>query len=509
MRELLRSTFLTASADDRPGAIYNCTHLDASGYTFEIAEDQKLWSMIRDFYRAHGHAPEGRTIRDHFKALRDDGPLDRFEQIVNLRPVYGGDFIKGLEGLLRAKRERDLLNIFREATQIVQGGFKVKGPRGKEDLLQGPEDALRYVMSSGHRDILHQGGVKRSGDGLRDTADFVERYKKIQADPRAGVGVMSGIQQLDVTLSGARKGELWTHAAFTGHLKSTLLLNWFYNTVVYLGNSVVYFSLEMPYIQVRNLLMAMHSLHPKFNDARMGLGLQGSETIPVGLPYKGIREASLTPEEEEFLFQHVIADLDNCPDYGVLQIEQSDPGKSKYTVSDMRVRAELLFSAHPFQAIGIDHAGLPSPEGAYAGTTEKTNEVVRDSKRLAMDFDRGRGIAVINLFQINREGYSSALKIVEKSGSYAQGPYNLTHLSYANECERSSDVVSASYLDDRLRAEAKGLMQNLKTRDDGAFENFFVAVDWRTRRLLTCLDDPPKPAAPAPGGRRIEAADVL
>ena len=31
------------------------------------------------------------------------------------------------------------------------------------------------------------------------------------------------------------------------------------------------------------------------------------------------------------------------------------------------------------------------------------------------------------------------------------GKYNLTHLSYANEAERSSDVVTATWVDEELR----------------------------------------------------------
>ena len=94
-----------------------------------------------------------------------------------------------------------------------------------------------------------------------------------------------------------------------------------------------------------------------------------------------------------------------------------------------------------------------------------------------MGFNRGMGIAVVGLFQISREGFRSA----EKNG----GRYNLTHLSYANEAERSSDIVTATWIDDELRKLNRAIFMCLKTRDTKPFDRVPVRVEFACRRMLT------------------------
>jgi hypothetical protein len=143
----------------------------------------------------------------------------------------------------------------------------------------------------------------------------------------------------------------------------------------------------------------------------------------------------------------------------------------------MRTRGELLHIKTPFDMIMVDHAGLLSSRKRYGNTTESLNEVLRDLKKLALSFNRGSGISVVGLFQISREGYKTA----HKNG----GRYNLTALSYANECERSADVVTASYVDDDLKAMNRALFQCLKSRDHEPFPMTPVRVEYNNRRLVT------------------------
>jgi len=253
-------------------------------------------------------------------------------------------------------------------------------------------------------------------------------------------------------------------------------MNWHYNQAIYYKHSSILFSLEMPYKQVRNIIVSMHTGHEKFQKVRAKMGIKKS------LEYEKIRDGELSADEKGFLFDHVIADLDDdSNNYGHIHIEVSDPDKSDFTVADLRSKAELLYSKDPgIKMITVDHAGLMQSRGKYGGTTERLNEVLRDLKRLAMSFNRGMGIAVIALFQISREGYKSA----EKSG----GRYNLTHLSYANEAERSSDIVTAGWVDTELRESNLVKFQCLKSRDQAPFKDFYSGVLWQNRRIYTTTD---------------------
>ena len=159
-------------------------------------------------------------------------------------------------------------------------------------------------------------------------------------------------------------------------------------------------------------------------------------------------------------------------------MEVADPDKSDFTIADLRAKAELLHSKDPaISTLFIDHAGLMSSRHRHNSTTERLNEVLRDLKRMSMSFNKGAGIAVVGLFQLSREGFRAA----EKNG----GRYNLTHLSYANEAERSSDVVTAGWVDEELRERNLVKFMCLKARDHAPFPPFYSRVAWPCRRIST------------------------
>ena len=489
MKFLLRSTFVGGPSDDKELTFRNFLTFDDSGLGFDVPEDNELWEFTRDFTRTHNHSPELRTLRSHFEALKKPEPIDRLEIISGLKPLYKGDFIKRLEEKAEDRRVRLVQDLLRKAGQIVQTGIEFKEGHTSK-ILKGPIDAVRFIITKSHDIVTPTNSARLSGEVLGDGEDFKAEYERVENDPMAGVGQFTGIKQLDQALKGAQRYELWTHAAFTGGLKSTLMLNWAYNQAVYMKYDSCIFSLEMPYKQCRRILYAMHSMHGKFQDVRIGLGIQRHPGPVVGLEYDKIRDGELSLSEKTFLIQHVIPDFQSG-EYGKIHIEVSDPDKSDFSVLDLKSKAELIYSKSPFSLLFVDHAGLMSPRKWIPSTTERLNEVIRDLKRLAMNFNRGQGMAVVDLFQISREGFKAAEKIAEKSnGSFGGGPYNLTHLSYANECERSSDIVTASYIDDNLRSQNRVLIQSLKTRDRAPFQNFFSRVEWSCRRILTSDEVP-------------------
>ena len=62
--------------------------------------------------------------------------------------------------------------------------------------------------------------------------------------------------------------------------------------------------------------------------------------------------------------------------------------------------------------------------------------------------------------------------------------------SYANEAERSSDIVTATWVDDELRQQGMCQFQCLKSRDQAPFEPFWARIEWPCRRMLSCNDIP-------------------
>lgn len=326
---------------------------------------------------------------------------------------------------------------------------------------------------------------------LLQTEDVVwERIQKIQEDGEE--------QTFDLSVPGPAN---FVANGFITH-NSTWALNWAYNQAIFYRHDSLFFSLEMPYAQCRRILYSIHSMHPKFRDVRRKLGLQNDPLMDVGIPYQHLRDGTLSewhPQAKTFFAEFVVPDMNGRPvvqhpdfdcDYGKIHIEVADPDKDEFTITDLRTKAETIFAQNPFALLFVDHAGLMSPRRRHKGTTEDLNEVIRDLKKLALGFNRGQGMAVVGLFQINREGYKNALKLKEKTG---KALYNLTGLSYANEAERSADIVTATWVDEELQSQNRVQFQCLKSRDQKPFDLFYARVEWPCRRLLSCFDVPRTP----------------
>lgn len=491
MKSLLRSTFIASKDDRKDLAMRNYLHLMQSGLGFEVTADNVLWEFIRRFVQAHNHVPDIKTIRLHFKHVREDTVVDRLDELSHLESRTQGDFQTVLNTKAEERRQRVVSELLKDAAIIVQQGMEIDQGRGKDPLLvKGSVAAIKYVLDRSHEITTPTLGTRLSGEVTSDGDDFLAEYERVEADPLAGVGQFTGLPQCDNALAGAHRHELWVHAAYTGGLKSTFMLNWAYNQAVFFFHDSLIFSLEMPYEQCRRILYAIHSAHPKFRKIRHKLGLQSDPKATIGLPYDNIKKGTLhewNANAKQFL-KIVVADFNNPKNkYGKIHIEVADPDKSDFTVADLRQKAELIYSDSPFQSIFVDHVGLMAPRKWVSSTTDRLNEIIRDLKRLAMSFRRGQGIAVIALFQIGRRGFQEAKKKKEKTGIAG---YDLTHLSYANEAERSADIVTTSWVDEELEKENKVQFQNLKTRDTKKFEVFWARVEWPCRRLLPCYEVP-------------------
>ena len=477
MKTLLRSTFQVKPTENLDFALQNYNLVRSSGLKFESPEDSAIWKYVIDFVRDHQHIPNIGTLRNHFDRIQEHTVSDRLEMLSLDRPKVQGDFRVHLNSLVEDKRLRRMNQILADARSILTTGIQVKEGK-KTRVMKGPVDSVRYILDNSQEVVAPITGERLSGDVPNDGKDFWEEYERVEADPTAGMGQFCGIEQIDTAIRGAKKQELWLHAAFTGGMKSTFALNWAYNQAVYYKFSSCFFSIEMPYKQCRRIIYAMHSGHEKFDKTRpKGKG----DEVTV----QRIQFGELSKKARKFMKEYVIPDF-NDPEnnYGSIHIEVADPDKEAIKVADIRSRAETLFAKKPFQTLFLDHALLVAPRKWVASTTERLNEVLRDCKRMAMNFNRGEGMAVVCLFQISREGYKTAMKRGDKDPD-KRGEYDLTNLSYANEAERSSDIVTATWIDDDLKRESLVKFQCMKTRDHAPFERFTASVDWNVRRIKT------------------------
>jgi hypothetical protein len=442
--------------------------------------DKIILHFVGDLFDRTHSIPSFDLLVQHFKSLQDAGDgngaagVARLSQCVvavdgkaSAIPFLGGNDFRYQLDRFKADLMRDVTStMLLQASTILTSGAQDR----KGEKLIGPDAALDYIIST-IREL--QGSLKRGaieGSFRRDAYLVMKQYTHLKSHPEDTVGVLTGINKLDVAHRGVRPGQLCLVAGFTSHLKTTLCLNWLYKAAVLFGRNVAIASLEMPVEDLRTSLYVMHSGHQRFAD-------QGFKP----LDYSRVTTGTLSPEEELF-FDAVIADFENSNDYG--EIFYKEP-ESSITIQEIQRWAEGKNRTSQLDMLLIDYLGLVDPGKGVSSldSVAGLNKTIRQAKMLAMTFANGRGIPIVSPFQTNREG----LKEAEKNG----GRYKITALAGSNEAERSSDLIYYTYVDDTLRNSRELLVGNLKARKAALItEPFRVFADPSTT-MIDNLDQAP------------------
>lgn len=255
---------------------------------------------------------------------------------------------------------------------------------------------------------------------------------------------------------------------------TTLAVNYFYNNLYKFGKNLFYTILEMPYRQLRRQIFIVHSSHGKFvsewnhEDRKNNVP---EDKCYTGLNYQSVRDGVLTPLELK-RFKIVAQDFQaTCK--GKAYIWR--PGESDTTVEDIKRKSEMFHNKHSCDGIIIDHLGLVKPKNRVNDTVANLNSAVAEARQLALSFGRGKTVPVFGLFQLNRQGKMRADK--------ADGAYDISAISYANEVEKSADVISYTYLNEELRRQGKFYMGCLKNRDGAFFEKMVGKIMWNSKRM--------------------------
>ncbi len=375
---------------------------------------------------------------------------------------------------------------FTGSTRLIQAQTEAIVANGEKQVWDLILESGKRIGATSNHGFYTLEGWKSLGD--LKPGDFIATQKELQSSGfEVGTGDIRWDRVSDITFRGVEMTydlSVPRHHSFVANgivtHNTTFALNWCYNLVTRYKSNVLYVSLEMPYKQLRDKIYAIHSTHPKF--AHYGKGLD----------YEKIKYGLLDPTEERW-FQEVANDfggsvvevksaddlqpnpLLNSSDYGSFHVVSPE---DDVNMDDIRAMAELKHQEEEIHMVVIDHGLLVEARKKKRNkdTTSEMNSVLRDAKqRLALQFNHGEGMAVLVLFQINREGKAYADK--------NEGRYRLSALAQANETERSADIVTTSYLNDEHRAAGTMFFDNLKRRDGAHFPPFTAAIYWPSGRL--------------------------
>jgi replicative DNA helicase len=464
VKRLLRSIIDFDEKISSENLVLNFQKVFAAHLDWGRPDDEKIYQYCTTFFQQRLELPSGQVVKDYFENLGGTGDLEVLERLkdIEVLPYYiRTNFLHLLDSIREEQAKAKTVALLKETHDIITRGVDFRD--GRETIRkQGVREGITH-FSENSFNLIHTSYNARTSGNIREDGQLVwEEYQTAKVDKHKAWGKFTGLNHIDRNCHGVKKGELWIHAAFPGELKTSLACNWVYNLATRYRTNCVYWSFEMPYEQVRRLFYAMHSGHLRWR-------LEGYKP----LDYRKIRDGELSPEEELF-YQKVIDDFNNNPEYCEIQIICPD---HDVNMDEVRLETEMLHKRMEVGFIVLDHGQLIEARKVKRSRdyVVELNSIVRDCKKLALHFNQGEKIPVLLLFQINRNGKDEA----DKNG----GIYKPSALTYANECEKSADVITTTYLNDEHRANGTTLLCNLKNRDNPKFEPFLAKVDFEPRRL--------------------------
>ncbi len=428
----------------------NLQQLMRSQYEWDPeSPDAKIYSSIKNYFELRYEVPSVRVLEDIF--------VDNLEVSERLKDITADPLFVRSNFQYLLEKAIDTLNsvkmdyLLRIAGEIKRVGMDIDGTHYK-----GVAASVEFLQKESTKLLSSNANTKFESCLNRESDLAWDDYLRAKAN--RSKSLRTGIAAIDTVLEGINPGELWVHAGFAGEFKTSFALNWAYNAIVRFGRNVFYASLEMPLDQIRRQVFMLHSVHPKYKGCPK-------------LDYKRLKSGKLTAIEEDF-YQEVLRDFKENPKYGEFNVWCAPKDTDFDGIS---VALNSFHAQAPQHLLVVDHGSIVEARKQKKSRdfVVERNSVVRDAKQLALTHDRNNGIPVLLLFQINREGKLRADK--------NNGVYDLQSLSYANECERSADIITTTYKPLDEQGEVK--FSNIKVRDGAPFKPFNCKIEFPSKKM--------------------------
>jgi replicative DNA helicase len=290
--------------------------------------------------------------------------------------------------------------------------------------------------------------------GLDQLVTEVEAdIEKAHSVPGSGLGLSTGIMQLDDMTTGLHPGDVWVVAGRSSMGKTAFALNIAENLALYEKVPIAVFSMEMP---KRQIAMRIVSSYSRVSIQAMRKGTMNDRDFD-----------RLTAANKIVAAAPIFVD-----DTGGL------------TPNQLRARARRMKKRHNIGLLVIDYIQLMQCPGSENRTNE-IGEISRSIKRLAKELD----IPIIALAQLNRgadnrENKRPRLADLRESGSIEQDADAVLFL-YRDEVfnENSPDKGTAEIIIGKQRNGPIGTVRAAYLGDYTRFEN--LADGWQPAETKT------------------------
>ncbi len=318
------------------------------------------------------------------------------------------------------------------------------------DLGQDESKPLKELIEEAETRLfsVSQQHVKQTVVGIEEilTASF-ERLDDLHKDKKKIRGIPTGYRDIDETLAGLQRSDLFILAARPSMGKTAFVLNLAHNVAVDAKEPVLIFSLEMSKEQLVDRLLSMQS----------------------GVDAWALRTGNLTDQDFEKL-ANAMGVLGEAPIY----IDDT-PG---ITVSDLRTKARREAHLRPPGLIIVDYLQLMSGGSRFGGDGNRVQEISEISRGLK-GVARELNVPLIALSQLSRSVENRSPQIPQ-----------LSDLRESGSIEQDADIVAFIYREDYYNPETdrKNITDILiKKHRNGALRNVELYFD-RDKQKFRSLD---------------------
>ena len=439
----------------------------------DLGEDamKSIFAMVNDHYNLHQEVPHVDLLMDVAQTAGNESLIVAIERVTESKPWVGSNYNAKIREAREEKNIDRMAQITSKALDICTAGIREKkdGP-----LVKGSKAAAEFLSRQLREIVLDDMEMRVESQIIseKEASIAINDYDELKRKHTETVGIYTGLHEIDKVCKGLKHTELMITAGYVGQLKTTTSLNIAYKAI-FSGWDGVFVTLEMTHKEIRDMIYILHTCNPMF------LSIEGGRfSHLVGtLDFNDVCTGDLSPEQEEF-YKYAITDFSSNPDYGRFYVWQ--PSGAKTTLTDVEIKMREVNS--DYAQVGrkldfavVDYLALLDVEKEYRSRdkTENLTYILQGSKRICLTFNNGQGMRMLSPWQINRQGYSDALK----NG----GLYEGFHLANAAECERTADVIIASFLDPALRDSSLVQYCCIKNRRNPFFKPFKAAVNFPSR----------------------------
>jgi replicative DNA helicase len=221
----------------------NYQRLLASKVEWMRPEDGRIFGFVKEYFQELLELPSSKVIVDYFTRADDIEVQERLKVVEAAQVYTRTNYAHLLKQLLEDQNRVKMRALLKETEEIVSKGLVIQDGHEKT-TLKGVKEGLLYFSQRAHALVPADYNTRTRGDLRDDTGLAWQEYQTAKVNQGKVWGRFTGINHIDKICHGCKKGELWVHAGYAGHLKTTFATNWAYNLVTRYRTNVFYVSMS-------------------------------------------------------------------------------------------------------------------------------------------------------------------------------------------------------------------------------------------------------------------------